>query len=171
MCTHARVQAMAVLQRATQARAVQSTAMNAVSSRSHSVFMLNITGSHGPSGTKLTGSLVLVDLAGSERWVPAHLCTPCPPAASSSLFVCTNKFCAVCCFLARSSPTRPLHVFLCMLHMHNPTPHVQCLANACRLDRSKAEGARRTEACSINSRWVVVVPHQAWLGCCHILPR
>ena len=41
--------------------------MNAVSSRSHCVFMLYISGEHAPSGTRLQGCLCLVDLAGSER--------------------------------------------------------------------------------------------------------
>jgi len=48
-------------------RAVEATAMNAVSSRSHCVFMLYITGTHGPTATRLQGCLCLVDLAGSER--------------------------------------------------------------------------------------------------------
>ena len=41
--------------------------MNAVSSRSHTIFMLYITGEHAASGSKLAGCLNLVDLAGSER--------------------------------------------------------------------------------------------------------
>ena len=41
--------------------------MNAVSSRSHTIFMLYITGEHEASGSRLTGCLNLVDLAGSER--------------------------------------------------------------------------------------------------------
>ena len=56
-----------VVRRAASARAVEATAMNAVSSRSHSVFMLYITGRHEVTGTLLQGSLNLVDLAGSER--------------------------------------------------------------------------------------------------------
>lgn len=59
--------AAALVRKAAAARAVESTAMNAVSSRSHSVFMLYITGRHEASGTLLRGSLNLVDLAGSER--------------------------------------------------------------------------------------------------------
>ncbi|KAL4427843.1 hypothetical protein ABPG75_001932 [Micractinium tetrahymenae] len=59
--------AEAVTRKAAAARVVESTAMNAVSSRSHSVFMLYITGRHEASGTQLQGSLNLVDLAGSER--------------------------------------------------------------------------------------------------------
>ena len=38
--------------------------MNAVSSRSHSVFMLYISGHHENSGQRLQGALNLVDLAG-----------------------------------------------------------------------------------------------------------
>lgn len=41
--------------------------MNDVSSRSHAVFALRITGRNEASGTQLKGSLNLVDLAGSER--------------------------------------------------------------------------------------------------------
>ncbi|KFM25415.1 Kinesin-1 [Auxenochlorella protothecoides] len=53
--------------RAAAARSVEATAMNAASSRSHSVFLLYITGRHAASDTALHGSLALVDLAGSER--------------------------------------------------------------------------------------------------------
>jgi kinesin family member C1 len=60
-------EAAALVRRAATARAVESTAMNAVSSRSHAVFMLYITGRHEASETLLRGSLNLVDLAGSER--------------------------------------------------------------------------------------------------------
>lgn len=56
-----------LVRRAAAARAVEATAMNATSSRSHCVFMLYISGSHAPSGTTLQGCLCLVDLAG--RWV------------------------------------------------------------------------------------------------------
>ncbi|PNH05811.1 Kinesin-2 [Tetrabaena socialis] len=56
-----------LIRRASAARAVEATAMNSVSSRSHSVFMLYITGWHAGSGTRLQGCLCLVDLAGSER--------------------------------------------------------------------------------------------------------
>ncbi len=50
--------------RAAANRAVDSTAMNSVSSRSHSVFMLYISGWHAGTGTRLQGCLCLVDLAG-----------------------------------------------------------------------------------------------------------
>jgi kinesin family member C1 len=56
-----------LVERAARARATDATAMNAVSSRSHSVFTLHITGVHEGSGCRLLGSLNLVDLAGSER--------------------------------------------------------------------------------------------------------
>lgn len=56
--------AAALVRKAATARAVESTAMNAVSSRSHSIFMLNITGKHAASATTLRGALNLVDLAG-----------------------------------------------------------------------------------------------------------
>jgi hypothetical protein len=56
--------AEALVRRAASARACDATAMNAESSRSHSVFMLYITGAHPPTGTRLQGCLCLVDLAG-----------------------------------------------------------------------------------------------------------
>ena len=56
--------AEALVKKAAAARAVESTAMNAVSSRSHSVFTLYITGRHEASGQQLQGALNLVDLAG-----------------------------------------------------------------------------------------------------------
>lgn len=56
--------AEALLKKAAAARAVESTAMNAVSSRSHSVFTLYIKGQHEASGQCLDGALNLVDLAG-----------------------------------------------------------------------------------------------------------
>ncbi|KAF5835060.1 P-loop containing nucleoside triphosphate hydrolase protein, partial [Dunaliella salina] len=57
-------QAHALLQKAMEARACNATAMNSSSSRSHSAFMLNISGTHAPSETHLKGALCLVDLAG-----------------------------------------------------------------------------------------------------------
>ena len=56
-----------IVNRAAACRAVESTAMNSSSSRSHSIFMLYITGCHEATETMLQGSLNLVDLAGSER--------------------------------------------------------------------------------------------------------
>lgn len=48
-------------------RATASTDMNAVSSRSHSIFSLYLTGVNDELGAVVTGSLHLCDLAGSER--------------------------------------------------------------------------------------------------------
>jgi hypothetical protein len=62
--------AAALVRKAAQARACEATAMNVTSSRSHSVFMLNITGRHAASATCLRGALNLVDLAGRSA--------PCP---------------------------------------------------------------------------------------------
>jgi kinesin family member C1 len=53
-----------IIRRAVASRAVESTAMNHASSRSHSVFLLHITGRHEATGTFLRGGLNLVDLAG-----------------------------------------------------------------------------------------------------------
>jgi hypothetical protein len=58
--------AAVLMARAAEARACEATAMNAVSSRSHCVFMLYIAASHAATNTHLSGSLCLVDLAG--RW-------------------------------------------------------------------------------------------------------
>ena len=55
------------MRRAAAARAVEATQMNAQSSRSHTLFLLYITGEHAASGQRLHGCLNLVDLAGSER--------------------------------------------------------------------------------------------------------
>ena len=60
----AQEEAAALVRRAAAARACEATAMNAASSRSHSVFMLNIAGAHAASGARLQGALNLVDLAG-----------------------------------------------------------------------------------------------------------
>ena len=52
---------------AARARSVASTKMNAVSSRSHSVFMLHLNGVNQDDGTIVEGAMNLCDLAGSER--------------------------------------------------------------------------------------------------------
>lgn len=57
----------AVISAAARARSVATTKMNAQSSRSHSVFMLQLCGSNEESGTTVQGALNLCDLAGSER--------------------------------------------------------------------------------------------------------
>lgn len=59
--------AQELLRRAARARSTDATAMNAESSRSHSVFTLHITGRNEAGDCRLLGSLSLVDLAGSER--------------------------------------------------------------------------------------------------------
>jgi kinesin family protein C1 len=56
-----------LVRRASAARAVEATQINSHSSRSHTLFMLYITGTHESAGQQLQGCLVLVDLAGSER--------------------------------------------------------------------------------------------------------
>mmetsp|Transcript_43059 Transcript_43059/g.102233 ORF Transcript_43059/g.102233 Transcript_43059/m.102233 type:complete len:317 (-) Transcript_43059:1913-2863(-) len=60
-------EAESLVNRAESARAVEATAMNETSSRSHSVFMLYCTGSNLEADVSLRGALNLVDLAGSER--------------------------------------------------------------------------------------------------------
>jgi len=56
-----------ILKCASRARSVAATKMNDRSSRSHSVFTLDIAGKNMESGAVTAGSLHLVDLAGSER--------------------------------------------------------------------------------------------------------
>ncbi|KAH0544921.1 hypothetical protein FGG08_001001 [Glutinoglossum americanum] len=56
-----------ILKRATANRTVASTKANERSSRSHSVFILRLTGVNEITGEKSDGTLNLVDLAGSER--------------------------------------------------------------------------------------------------------
>ncbi|XP_075899207.1 kinesin-1 heavy chain-like [Nelusetta ayraudi] len=48
-------------------RSVAVTNMNEHSSRSHSIFLINIKQENSQTGNKLTGKLYLVDLAGSEK--------------------------------------------------------------------------------------------------------
>ncbi len=57
----------AVMASAARSRSVACTKMNSVSSRSHSVFMLHLSGVNEESGTMVQGALNLCDLAGSER--------------------------------------------------------------------------------------------------------
>jgi kinesin family protein C1 len=56
-----------LMERASRARSVACTDMNAQSSRSHSVFTLHVQGVNEAQGIALDGKLNLVDLAGSER--------------------------------------------------------------------------------------------------------
>ncbi|EGW13306.1 kinesin-like protein KIFC1 isoform X1 [Cricetulus griseus] len=60
----------ALLHLAHQNRAVARTAQNERSSRSHSVFQLQISGEHAARGLQCVAPLNLVDLAGSERLDP-----------------------------------------------------------------------------------------------------
>jgi len=57
----------ALISLAAKRRSTASTDMNAVSSRSHSIFTLNMTAKHVEKNKLLQGTLNLVDLAGSER--------------------------------------------------------------------------------------------------------
>ncbi|KAL8799914.1 MAG: hypothetical protein Q9182_005533 [Xanthomendoza sp. 2 TL-2023] len=56
-----------VLQSAASNRSVAATKANERSSRSHSVFILKLTGENSTTGERSEGTLNLVDLAGSER--------------------------------------------------------------------------------------------------------
>jgi kinesin family protein C1 len=56
-----------LLKRAAKNRSVAATLCNERSSRSHSVFILKITGENELTGETCSGVLNLVDLAGSER--------------------------------------------------------------------------------------------------------
>lgn len=56
-----------ILQHASSNRSVAATKANERSSRSHSVFILKLTGENSATGEKSEGTLNLVDLAGSER--------------------------------------------------------------------------------------------------------
>ena len=61
------VQLDEIMQLAARHRSVGHTAMNAQSSRSHSIFTLHLKAKNGNDGIVLKGGLNLVDLAGSER--------------------------------------------------------------------------------------------------------
>ncbi|KAL9577300.1 MAG: hypothetical protein Q9212_006452 [Teloschistes hypoglaucus] len=56
-----------ILKKAASNRSVAATKANERSSRSHSVFILKLTGENSTTGEKSEGTLNLVDLAGSER--------------------------------------------------------------------------------------------------------
>ena len=56
-----------LLERANKSRMTACTAMNERSSRSHALFMLDVTARHSDGTTFLRGGLRLCDLAGSER--------------------------------------------------------------------------------------------------------
>lgn len=72
---------MSIMKRGTENRTVGSTNMNAVSSRSHSIFQVHVDMNQPEEGENhfRSGKLSMVDLAGSERQV----CPPAGPAASS----------------------------------------------------------------------------------------
>ena len=57
----------ALLLRGEENRTTGSTSQNAMSSRSHSVLQVHVSGRHGPTSATTAGKLTLVDLAGSER--------------------------------------------------------------------------------------------------------
>lgn len=69
--TQVRIQSFADVERvvstANAARSVAKTAMNSVSSRSHSIFTLRLTGQNRKEKSEVRGSLNLCDLAGNER--------------------------------------------------------------------------------------------------------
>ena len=52
--------------------------MNEHSSRSHSIFLINIKQENVETETKLSGKLYLVDLAGSEKVLPPQCSPTCP---------------------------------------------------------------------------------------------
>ncbi|CAI4054070.1 hypothetical protein SKDZ_16G3950 [Saccharomyces kudriavzevii ZP591] len=56
-----------ILKKANKLRSTASTASNEHSSRSHSIFMIHLSGSNAKTGAQSYGTLNLVDLAGSER--------------------------------------------------------------------------------------------------------
>ena len=58
---------MEVLSKGNLNRSVTATAMNAESSRSHSLLIVTVTTTNKTTGRALSASLTLVDLAGSER--------------------------------------------------------------------------------------------------------
>ena len=58
-----------VLEKAKTNRSVAATNSNERSSRSHSVFILKISGTNSVTHESATGILNLIDLAGSERLV------------------------------------------------------------------------------------------------------
>lgn len=58
---------MAIVQMGFRLRATHETKMNAVSSRSHTVFTITIVQTDRVTGESTSGMLNLVDLAGSER--------------------------------------------------------------------------------------------------------
>jgi kinesin family protein C1 len=60
-------------------RATASTDMNAVSSRSHSIFSLYVTGQNEELGATVNGTLHLCDLAGSSQTLTVPIASRDPP--------------------------------------------------------------------------------------------
>ncbi|CAJ1955049.1 unnamed protein product [Cylindrotheca closterium] len=65
--SEAKRQLEALMMVAAQSRSVASTKMNSQSSRSHSIFMMQLKGFNEDTGASVCGALNLCDLAGSER--------------------------------------------------------------------------------------------------------
>lgn len=61
------IQLSSLIDQSTKSRTTACTGMNETSSRSHSLFIIDITGTHNDGVTHMRGGLRLVDLAGSER--------------------------------------------------------------------------------------------------------
>lgn len=55
------------MERALSRRSTSATLQNSHSSRSHAVFIINISGENTADDQELSGTMYLVDLAGSER--------------------------------------------------------------------------------------------------------
>lgn len=67
VCVGSEDEVMDVMRTGQSNRSVGFTNMNAESSRSHSLFIVNVTQKDINSGSKKNGKLYLVDLAGSEK--------------------------------------------------------------------------------------------------------
>jgi hypothetical protein len=119
--------------------------MNAVSSRSHSVFMLYITGQHEASGTVLQGSLNLIDLAG--RWVDSTLKSWHACSWLEARLECRGDGHAGDAGHGMGRlPSFPLTPCA----RADFLPPLRLPPRSERLARSQADGQRAKEACSIN---------------------
>lgn len=67
VCVGSEEEVMNVMRTGQSNRSVGFTKMNAESSRSHSLFVVNVTQKDIRTGSKRNGKLYLVDLAGSEK--------------------------------------------------------------------------------------------------------
>ena len=136
--------------------------------------MLNISGSHRPSGTQLTGTLCLVDLAGRCVCVWGG---GGPWVCILDLVCVVECACLLSCdgmlsYRGKTGPgstsPSPLPPFLCppppappaLLSAPPPPkppnpppspPLVLCAPVSERCDRSRVEGSRLAEACAINA--------------------